>query len=151
MPAILGMDANEVLVFGDDTLDLLMHFSMCPFSTSLLLNFLPHSWHGYEAVIPHSYLWCLTKVAWCRYDLPHLLHAYLFVAGSLGDSEILGFSSTRSLLESPDWSISEGKMGPSPKKTTKYNVIEYQQNNFWIQCKRYCEHQLFTKKCSIKE
>jgi hypothetical protein len=36
---------------------LFIHFSMCPFNTSLRLNFLPHNLQGYEAVIPHSYLW----------------------------------------------------------------------------------------------
>jgi hypothetical protein len=39
---------------------------MWPLRTSLLLNFLPHMGHGYEAEIPHSYLWCLTRVAWWR-------------------------------------------------------------------------------------
>ena len=46
IPAMLGIDTSELLALGDETrdeLDLLMHFSMCPFSTSLLLNFLPHS------------------------------------------------------------------------------------------------------------
>ena len=47
--AMAGMLAREVLV-GDmdtlDTLDLLIHFSMWPLRTSLLLNFLPHSWQG---------------------------------------------------------------------------------------------------------
>lgn len=38
-------------------LDLFIHFSMCPFRTSRLLNFRPQSWQGYEAEIPHSYLW----------------------------------------------------------------------------------------------
>jgi len=36
----LGTDEGAV---GDDTLDLFMHFSMCPLRTSLRLNFLPHS------------------------------------------------------------------------------------------------------------
>ena len=31
---------------GEEPLDLLIHFSMWPFSTSLLLNFLPQSWQG---------------------------------------------------------------------------------------------------------
>jgi hypothetical protein len=35
---------------------LFIHFSMWPLRTSLRLNFLPHSLHGYEAVMPHSYL-----------------------------------------------------------------------------------------------
>ena len=47
--AMAGMLAREVLV-GDmdtlDTLDLLIHFSMWPLRTSLLLNFLPQSWQG---------------------------------------------------------------------------------------------------------
>jgi len=31
---------------GEETFDLFMHFSMWPFNTSLLLNFLPQSWQG---------------------------------------------------------------------------------------------------------
>ena len=37
---------TEVGAEGEETLDLFMHFSMCPFNTSLLLNFLPHNWQG---------------------------------------------------------------------------------------------------------
>jgi len=37
---------TEVGADGDDTFDLFMHFSMWPFRTSLLLNFLPQSWQG---------------------------------------------------------------------------------------------------------
>ena len=47
---IEGIDMDrlgtEVGADGEDTFDLFMHFSMCPFNTSLLLNFLPQSWHG---------------------------------------------------------------------------------------------------------
>ena len=38
--------AAELGAEGDETLDLLIHFSMWPFSTSRLLNFLPQSWQG---------------------------------------------------------------------------------------------------------
>ena len=46
IPAMEGIDTSELLALGDETreeLDFDMHFSMCPFRTSLLLNFLPHS------------------------------------------------------------------------------------------------------------
>ena len=48
MPAMLGMLTMEGTLdtLGEDPLDLLIHFSMWPFSTSLLLNFLPQSWQG---------------------------------------------------------------------------------------------------------
>ena len=65
--------------------------------------------------MPHSYLWCLTRVAWCRYDRPHLLQEYLLVAGSRGDSLMVGFSSMSDLLRL-DWSIREGNIGASPGK-----------------------------------
>jgi len=38
-----GTLGTEVGAEGEDTFDLFMHFSMCPFRTSLLLNFLPQS------------------------------------------------------------------------------------------------------------
>jgi len=62
--------------------------------------------------MPHSYLWWRTRVAWCRYDRPHLAQLYLLVAGSRGSSD--GFSSVMSARDMADWSISCGKKGPSP-------------------------------------
>ena len=67
------------------------------------------------------------------------MQEYLLVIGSR-ESFKLGFSSTRSALDSPDWSIKEGKIGPSPRtkkdmnffsfslSATDYNVIK----NFFI-------------------
>lgn len=46
----IGLDVVRAAVV------LFIHFSMCPFRTSLRLNFLPQSLQGYEAVMPHSYL-----------------------------------------------------------------------------------------------
>ena len=45
MPAMVGMLTMEGTLdtLGEDPLDLLIHFSMWPFRTSLLLNFLPQS------------------------------------------------------------------------------------------------------------
>ena len=48
IPAMLGMETRELLAefAGEEAADLLMHFSMWPFSTSRLLNLRPQSWQG---------------------------------------------------------------------------------------------------------
>ena len=51
------------------------------------------------------------------------MQEYLFVIGSR-ESFKFGFSSTKSALVRPDWSINEGKMGPSPIGRKKLNLVK---------------------------